>query len=365
MIPHKVKSQGKVSFKDSLDNKFDMSDWVLTANGFIPIPMLITEPALGGFGGALFAIFVDENKPYIDTIGGQVVSTRVKPTIYGVGAVYTANKSWLAAGATMGVIKKWRANYRVATGYADINMEFYRELQNGDDYSFEFNIETFPVHGQLIKQLRRSPWFIGLSYLFLSTKLKLTNPEFHDADDVQSNISRLGILLEFDNRDNIFTPNKGFRWNTLNSVSDEILGSDYNFTSVNSAAFWYIPISKKIVSGFRAEYQQLWGDAPFYMLPYINMRGIPTVRYQRNIIALAETEWRWDFTTRYSLVGFGGAGKAIADESNFEDSDWRYSGGAGFRYLIARKLKLRMGVDVAHGPEDWAYYIVFGTNWVR
>jgi len=80
---------------------------------------------------------------------------------------------------------------------------------------------------------------------------------------------------------------------------------------------------------------------------------------------MINTEWRWDFTSRFSLVGFGGTGKAIQDDSNFNDSDWRFSGGAGGRYLIARKLKLRMGLDVAHGPEDWAYYIVFGTSWFR
>jgi hypothetical protein len=37
----------------------------------------------------------------------------------------------------------------------------------------------------------------------------------------------------------------------------------------------------------------------------------------------------------------------------------------GFRYLLARKFKLRVGVDIARGPEDFAYYIVFGSNWLK
>jgi hypothetical protein len=89
------------------------------------------------------------------------------------------------------------------------------------------------------------------------------------------------------------------------------------------------------------------------------------MRYQGEIVTLAETEWRWDFTPRYSLLVFGGTGKAIPDGSSFKDASWRGAGGGGLRYLVARKLKLRMGVDVARGPEEWAYYIVFGTNWVR
>jgi len=40
-----------VSLKDSVDGKLDLSDYIIDANGFIPIPLIITEPALGGFGG--------------------------------------------------------------------------------------------------------------------------------------------------------------------------------------------------------------------------------------------------------------------------------------------------------------------------
>ena len=101
------------------------------------------------------------------------------------------------------------------------------------------------------------------------------------------------------------------------------------------------------------------------MKPFIVMRGIPIMRYQGDITALAETEWRWDFTNRHSLVTFGGAAKAISNGDTFQESSWRVAGGLGWRYLLARKLKLRAGIDIARGPEDWAYYIVFGTNWIK
>ena len=97
----------------------------------------------------------------------------------------------------------------------------------------------------------------------------------------------------------------------------------------------------------------------------ISMRGIPTMRYQGDIAALDETEWRWDFTNRHSLVTFAGTAKVFDSGDTFRNSSWRVSGRAGCRYLLARKLKLRAGIDVARGPEEWAYYIVFGTNWVK
>jgi hypothetical protein len=55
----------KVSIKDSLDGAFDMSDYLIEAHGFIPVPFIITEPALGGFGVALVPIFLKKNPPWI------------------------------------------------------------------------------------------------------------------------------------------------------------------------------------------------------------------------------------------------------------------------------------------------------------
>lgn len=363
--PFILKSQKKVSFRDSLDHKLDLSEWVVTAKGFIPIPYLITEPALGGIGGALIPVFIKPNAPHLDSVHGRLVKTRVKPNIYAAGAAYTANGSWMCLVAATGAIRKWRAHYRLGTGLADINMYFYREVFNQQEESFEFNIRTIPVFGQITKQIGKSPWSTGLNYLFLKTDLKRTNAKFHTPKEVSSMVSRIGVVLDFDSRDNVFTPNKGFKWNTMVASSAEEIGSDYDFTSASSAIFWYLPVTKRIISGFRTEYQQIWGEPPFYMKPFITLRGIPIMRYQGNITALAETEWRWDLTKRHSAVAFAGAGKAITGNSTFQESSWRAAGGAGWRYLIARKLNLRMGIDIARGPEQWAYYVVFGTNWVR
>lgn len=360
-----VVAQHKISFKDSIDNKIDLSDWVITSKGFIPIPYLITEPALGGIGGALVPVFIKPNTPYLDSINGRIVKSRAKPNLLALGGAYTANGTWFVGGGTAGTIKKWRANYRLFGGYANVNMNFYRTFQNGNEGSVELNIKTVPLYGLFTKQIGLSSWSAGLDYLFLNTTISNPNPLFNTPKEVGSVVSKLGLVFDYDKRDNVFTPDKGFRWKTNIAGSDEIIGSDYGFTTLSSSAFWYVPISQHLIAGFRAEYQQIWGSPPFYMKPFIVLRGIPIMRYQGNSTALAETEWRWDFTYRHSLVGFGGAGKAVASGDSFQESSWRVSGGGGYRYLLARKLKLRAGIDIARGPEQWAYYIVFGTNWIK
>ncbi|ESU25821.1 hypothetical protein FLJC2902T_30130 [Flavobacterium limnosediminis JC2902] len=98
--------QKNISFKDSLDGKFDLSDWVLKANGFIPVPLLITEPELGNIRGGIFTVFVDQNTPYTDSVNGKIVKSRIKANIYGGGCAYTANGPWFAGGMATGVITK-------------------------------------------------------------------------------------------------------------------------------------------------------------------------------------------------------------------------------------------------------------------
>src|SRR6187402_2912403 len=83
-----------ISLKDSLDSKFDVSDHLIDANGFIPVPYIITEPALGGFGGALFPIFIKKRPPYRDIVNDKLRVTPIAPDITGAGGIYTANKTW-------------------------------------------------------------------------------------------------------------------------------------------------------------------------------------------------------------------------------------------------------------------------------
>src|SRR6516164_3493499 len=95
-----------VSLKDSLDGAFDLSDYVIDANGFIPIPFIITEPALGGIGGALIPIFLKKRPPYVDSIDGKVEETPVAPDITGALGAYTANNTWLTAAFRSGTLIK-------------------------------------------------------------------------------------------------------------------------------------------------------------------------------------------------------------------------------------------------------------------
>ena len=86
------------------------------------------------------------------------------------------------------------------------------------------------------------------------------------------------------------------------------------------------------------------------------------MRYQGQYTALAETEQLWMITRRWGVDVFLGYGQTFYDD---KDGNKAYNYGVGFRYLLARVFGLKMGIDVAFGPEDWAVYMVFGTSWLK
>jgi hypothetical protein len=355
----------KPSLYDSLDHKLDMSDYLIEANGFIPVPIIVTEPALGGFGIGIAPVFIKRRQPAVDKKGNRV---RIPPDVTGGAAFYTVNNSWAALAFRQGTWLKAGSKYRVGGGYANINMKFYRTTVNDEEVPTEFNLRTTPFTGSLLKRFGRSPWSAGIEYTFLNTKVSVDGgslPDYVGDKEINSRVSMPGLTLEFDNRDNIFTPNKGIRSQINVSFSDDGFGSDYHYQNLSAFLYGYFQLFQNVVTGLRYEMQQVFGDVPFYLQPYIDLRGVPVARYQANIFSVGEAEIRWDFVPRWSVVGFGGAGKAYNSWNEFNETSWVASGGAGFRYLIARKFKVRMGLDLARGPEQWAYYIVFGSSWLR
>ena len=88
------------------------------------------------------------------------------------------------------------------------------------------------------------------------------------------------------------------------------------------------------------------------------------MRYQGENVAVAEAEFRWNFTFRWSLIAFGGAGATEGVEFVPNSTDETvYSKGIGFRYFMARRFGAHAGIDIAKGPEDTALYLTFGQAW--
>lgn len=359
----------KIGLHDSLDHAIDFSDYMIDANGFIPVPIPITEPALG-FGGAIAPVMLRKRKQPADFTKHKNMAA-IPPDVTAAFGFYTGSKSWGAGAGRSGTIIPWGVRYKVFAAYLDMNLNFYKTLPVKGEMEFGVNLKTIPVFLQAEKQLGFSNWHAGLRYIFTKTTAKLEESILPDSlfkPKEMDNLSSIaGVLVEYDRRDNAFTPSKGTKLHVGGNFSSHIFGSDFDYTNVEAYAYHYIPIGsrKKWVCGLRVDMQEVFGDIPFYFKPSIDLRGIPKGRYQGNVNMLVETEQRWNIVRRWSAVFFTGVGKAFDEYSDFGSASWDYSYGTGVRYLLARKFGLYMGADVARGPEQWGFYIQFGSAWLK
>ncbi len=370
----KAKTAHKITFKDSLDGAFDLSDFLINAHGFIPVPSLITEPALGGIGGFAGLVFIQPPKERV-IINKQGSASPVRPTIALLGGMYTANGSWALAGGYTSEWLKYGIIYTIGGAYADVNMNLYRTLPFSDnEIHASFNFNSVPLLLSVRKTFLRK-FSAGLKYMYAYTDVSVNSSdtmaghyyfnELLSKFKMTNRVSKLSPVVVFDTRDNMFSPNNGLRIDAEMDWSAKAIGSDFDFTQLDFGIYGYKQFVKPWVAALRLEWSQIFNDPAFYMLPSISLRGVPAERYQGNITALAETEQRVTVYKRWSVVGFAGLGKAFDTYDTFDKSKWVYNYGGGFRYLLARKFNLQMGADLGFGPDDWGIYIIFGSSWLR
>lgn len=347
---------------DTFDNALDISYYLNNLHGFLPVISPITEPAVG-YGAAVAGLFFIPKKKRDD-------KKFQMPDVTGFAGGLTQNSTWFAGAGYAGFWKNDRIRYRGTTGYADAELKYYGKCDNIlANHPAKFNLKSYFLLQQAIFRLGKSKFLLGGKYqlmktdaiFFENTEIPGINPR--DLDMINSGI---GFIAEYENFNNMFSPSKGLRTNITYDQYLEVLGSDIDFGRISFFMHYYKPVIKNTwIAGFRLESKLATGDAPFYMMPFISLRGVPALRYQGELTALAETEQEVLLTKRWSIVGFGGYGRAFKSLDEMTDGSSAWNAGTGFRYLIARLFGLKMGMDIARGPEQWAIYIVVGSEWIR
>lgn len=356
-----VSANGFMSeFKDTLDNNFDMSRWLSRAYGFMPIVGIITEPAIGP-GVSVGLIFLNRDRSKV----GQVITE--PPDVAGILGMYTANDSWAVGGGYRGYWKDDSIRYRGGLGYVSVNLKYYPRWPPAlADKGVKFNIKGGGTVHDLSFRIPRTRLFLGATYVYSKNTAELEIPlEIIESWEIETKVGGLGATAVYDNRDNTFTPDHGIRAGVYYTYYSPTFGSDKTFKKLDTYALGYHLFRDRYMLALRLDGRFSFESTPFYMRPYIDLRGIPALRYQGEYTLVAETEFRWDFKYRWSLVLFTGVGTAVPVRGEWEDRTDAYNLGAGFRYFIARQYGIRAGIDVARGPEDWALYIILGHAWTR
>jgi hypothetical protein len=347
-------------FTDPQDGKFDMSAFLASAYGFVPIGSVLTEPAIG-YGGALGLIFI---QPNTDPDGQPM-----RPNLAAAAGFATENGSWGGAGGHSGLWNGGRLKTLFGAFYTSLNLEFFGNTDvDVDDRAFEYNLLGWGSLGEADWKIGETSSWFGLRYVYadVTAEFDLGNvvPSLQPLESDQR-LSGLTPLLSYDTRDNIFTPTRGVYAEASIAVFSEALGGDSDFELSSLMGLWYHPLSDQLSLGVRGDFTASSGDIPFYLRPYVQLRGIQSLRLQGENRAQAEIELRWQRWGRYSLVAFAGGGTVWKGLDDFDNERSTATGGIGMRYLLARLFGLHMGVDVGFGPDDPILYIQFGNAWFR
>lgn len=349
-----------LSFRDPDDGAFDISNYLLEHKGALPVPFVITEPAVG-YGGGLGLLFFSESIAESEARAKELGQERAPPNITVLGGAYTQNGTWAGA---VGHFHSWDGDrYRYLGGLAkvDANLDYFGVGNQARAYE----LDGVGLIQQLLARIGNSRWFIGPRYIYFdaNTAFKFGQDNLNLVGQGRNqHISAVSLVVDYDSRDNIFFPNRGSYAELEAQFARDGIGSTQNYDLYAARAYTWLPLSKTIILGLRADSRFSSGDVPFYVQPYVDLRGVKKARYQdRNAIS-TEMELRWDFIPRWSVLGFTGVGKAYGRES-FSAAANVVSVGMGFRYLIARRLGLAIGLDVAHSKDQNAVYVQLGTAW--
>jgi hypothetical protein len=350
-------------FTDPDDGWFDVSEFLDTAYGFIPLVAPITEPAVGyGAVGAL--VFVDREP----TERGQRYA---RPNIAAIGGLATENGTRGAFAAHLGTWIDGQFRTLVAVADMDVNLEYFGlgGDRNPGDAGVGYGIAARGGVAGGSYRFGETPLWLGLRYTYVNTRVTfdIADPGLAgiSPDDLNLRLAALTPSLTLDMRDNFFTPTEGWYLDLSVPLFREALGSDRDFETLTLTAMHYRPLSSSLFLGVRGGVRTSSDRTPFFLRPYVWLRGVQVLQYQGEQAAEVEAELRWQLHSRFSLVGFGGAGIARSEIGSSDRDQSVTAGGAGFRYLVARQHGLHMGIDLAFGPDDPIIYVVFGNAWLR
>ena len=272
----------KISLKDTLDHQLDFSDYLINMHGFVPWPVIISEPSLGNFGLALAIVFISPKKT------AKAGEQYHFPDITGVAGMWTLNNTWGVGATRQGTFPGIGMRYTISAAYAPININFYRNFTYLGEKEVLFKLTTILGVLDISENLFKNKLFAGINYTYanvnVSTKLGDTvnyifNKVFNQQPSMTKNTGLLGLYLEWDSRNTIFTPDKGIRAKASFGIGRDWTASDFDYAKSEVFVNGFIPIARWWVCGLRADWQWAGGStplpAPLYQNEGDRSHGLP------------------------------------------------------------------------------------------
>ncbi|HEX6158149.1 MAG TPA: glyceraldehyde-3-phosphate dehydrogenase, partial [Burkholderiales bacterium] len=143
-------------FTDPEDGAFDASEWLLDKKGFLPVPILVTEPAVGYGAGAALLWFRE-------SLGERRAQGRLTPPDI-FGGVFAATENGTTLAGAFGMVtfaqEAWR--WRGFIGRPDVNLDFY-----GENTKVGYNLHGWATTQMVQRRLGESENFVGARWNYI------------------------------------------------------------------------------------------------------------------------------------------------------------------------------------------------------
>lgn len=326
-------------------------DWVL-------VPLPISNPTIGTGLGAVGTILykLDERSPASST---------------GLAGLYTDSKTWAGGISQTTYFKEDRYRANGLLGLYNINIDFYGigNVSGNRDEPIPINQRGGYFEPEFLVRIRENI-YLGAQYRFIKMDTSLNRGEDTETgqkipeDQLDSISSGLGLIFNYDSRDNKYSPYRGTFFEFTTNFASDAIGSNNNYQTYDAAYNYYYSLAKRMVLAYRLRGRFSFGDVPFYDLSLFgtsyDLRGYPGGKYRDRMMLVTQLEYRWQFYWRLGVVAFAGVGQVASELDDFNSDDLLPSAGVGLRFLVSKENRLNLSIDFAVGKGSDAIYIYVG-----
>ena len=335
------------------------NDTISSGKSFFLIPHIAYQQETNWSAGIAYGYYFNSKDiSRISSISGSATYTLQNQFLFNITPkLYFADKKWFV--------------------YANLNFRNYPDYYYGignkpthlkiayTSQNFNFNIQ--PQY-QLSEKL-----YIGALVALKTEKihsdssLSIIEQEIYNqfGSDGWTNYKQyfVGLIGNYDSRDNQFYPSKGVFIKAISSFSPQISFNSYALFDYSIDFRKYFSLPKNQVLAFQTYTSGMFGKSgiPFQLLPTLGgrdvMRGYRQGMYRDNILITAQTEYRFPIYKRLKAALFCSAGD-VMNSSDMKVDKLKVAYGAGLRYrLNDARVHLRFDIAKNNYGEKLQFYI--------
>jgi len=173
--------------------------------------------------------------------------------------------------------------------------------------------------------------------------------------------SGLGLLLNWDTRDNIFFPTGGSCHQFTTTFYGGGLAGDFAFNKYTVDLRHFHLFRARHVLAVQGYLNIITGDPPYNAMSLIGgenfMRGYYQGRYRDRHMMGLQVEYRSPQWKRTGVIFFAGLADVAERFTDFRFTEFKYSVGLGLRYMINPEEKVNLRLDFGFGRESFGVYM--------